>query len=849
MKINNHVRNAIENIRLGTIGAELESVFFPNNEPVPKECVLWDYKESVAEDRLAYAELAKDILSFFNSYGGYLFIGVAEKARDENFSVVGFQRSSDFFVSLRAALDSYSSLKIEVSVSDLNVSGKAVVAIFIPCRPISQPPAFLTKNGPEKKPGRPIFQERTTYFRQHDSTLAATIASQWEFLNSARNHDELLAGGIPLSPVAALSRVVPNNLPDRSLICSHLFGREEILASLWAWIADELEPVRLLAGAGGRGKSSIAYEFASRFFRNAPMPFVQVLWVSAKRFQFRADRNEYMELPECWYSDPRELLEVLCIGTAALTQIDLTSEDESEYTLQKKLRESLRLLPSLIVVDDIDSLQQAQQKRVFELVQQVSAGALSKFLLTTRANFAFSDTQCIQVSGLDGAPYQSFVSDRLERFGLSPLKPVNVRDLQVSSGGSPLWTDSILRLMKQGYQFPQALKEWVGKPGEDARAAALRKELEALSVGAKRILYAASVLQDCSRTELLEITKVGKIEFDESITELQTLFLVDAPKIIENEPRFSVAESTAIAVRESADDLVADHKRLLWAAREFTKKVAAASGTNARKKIGFVVKQAIALISANRNDDAIKTVEAALKAMPDHPDLLMLKGRCLREASPSEAVIALNAAFKRGQRKPLLFDMWYQALSSQGQFAAAVDVANLAIDGGLNRSTWLPLRAHALVQIGLVRHRDGSAEAAVDMLQKAAVDLSAAITANSSSAKQANEHRSDFLSVNDAAWTIATRGSGLGSDLLAFDVAKNALEQGDHRAENVERLMSATSKLIAGVDLATNSVQARAGRTRISDALDALRRARHHPDLPSVAHGAYDVAIKDLEHR
>ena len=848
MQLHNHIRRAIDSIRQGTIGPTLLDIFFPIGIPVPKECALWDYKASFEAEKVAYAELAKDILAFFNSYGGYLFLGVSELIKDEHFAVVGFQRPPNFLASLRGAIDSYSSVQIDIAIADLKITDQNVTAIFIPCRPNSQAPAFLTKNGPEKKSGRPIFSEKTTYFRQFDKTLPASIASQWEFLNSSRNPDELLTGEVALSSTANLSRVVPNNLPDRNLICSHLFGREEILASLWAWIADELEPVRLLAGAGGKGKTSIAYEFASRFFRNAPLPFEQVLWVSAKRKQFRADRNDWMELPECWYSDPQELLEALCIGTVALTQEELDSKEESEYTLQKKLRESLRLLPSFIIVDDIDSLPHStQQKRVFELVQQVTAGAPSKFLLTTRANFAFSDNQCIQVVGLKGEPYQSFVSDRLTRFGLSPLKASDVRALQQSSGGSPLWTDSILRLMRQGYTFRQALSEWKGKPGEDARSAALEKELEALTVGAKRILYVAAALRECSRAELLEITKVGKTEFDETITELQTLFLVDAPKIVKEEPRFSVPESTAMAVMEAAADLVVDHRRLLAAARDFTKRVAAASASDIKKKVAMVLNQAIALMRAGQNDSAIETVEAALKSTPDDPDLLMLKGRCLRETKPSEAASALSTAFKRGQRNPLLFDMWFQALNAQNQFAAAVDVANLAIDGGQDWSIWLPLRARALVQIGTVHHRDGDAKAAVEILLKAAADLGAAVDVNRSSASQASLHKSDFYAVNDAAWSIASRGSGLDAQLLAFDGISNVLKGGDQRVENVDRLLKATSKLIASVDLSADTTQAGAARLRILSALKVLRSVRGHPDLPTSAHAAYDNAIALLE--
>ncbi|WP_081894915.1 ATP-binding protein [Burkholderia paludis] len=845
MNLHDHVRGAIKCVRGGAIGSALLDVFFPDSCPVPKECALWDYKEAFDGSKVAYAELAKDILSFFNSYGGYLFLGVSETAVDEKFSIVGFDKPADFVVQLRGALESYCSSLVEISVSDITVSEKSVISIFIPCRPVSQSPAFLTKNGPEKKPGRPIFMEKTTYFRQFDRTVPATIASQWEFLNSSRNADDLLAGSIKLSPMATVSRVIPNNLPDRNLICTHLFGRDEILASLWAWIADELEPVRLLAGVGGKGKTSIAYEFASRFFRNAPLPFIQVLWVSAKRVQFRADRNEYVELPECWYSSPRELLEVLCLGTAGITQQQLDAKEESEYTLQRTLRESLRLIPSLIVVDDIDSLDPTQQKRVFEIVQQIAPGGNSKFLLTTRANFAFSDTQCILVPGLDGEPYESFVADRLLRFGVSSLSRSDIRPLQKSSGGSPLWTDSILRLVKQGYTLQQAVKEWGGKPGEDARSAALKKELQALSVAARRILYGAAILRDCSRAELLEVTHTGKVEFDAAITQLQMLFLVDSPKIIEREPRFSVPESTATAVLEAADELVADHRRLLSSAREFSKKAAAAAGASTRKKVGLVVKQVIALMSANQIAPAIETVDAALSADYDNPDLLMLKGRCLRETKPSEAVAALNASFKHGQRRPLLFDMWYQTLLDMQQFAAASDVVNLAIDSGMDRAIWLPLRARTTAQIAMIRFADGSLSAAVELLFKAASDLSTAKNSIRNEA-QVESLVNDLTAINDAAWEIANRGTGLEAGLLAYDSALHALNSGDYRSANIDRLLASTRKLVAGVDLSANTTQARAAQTRISDALRGVRAVLSQVSLDRDLRSTYEAAIASL---
>lgn len=846
MRTSDQTAEVIDSIDRGLIGSELVGIFAPDGSLIPTESELWDYKESVADSTVSYAETAKDIIAFHNTYGGYIIIGVAETIKDHGFEPTGFRLPDNFHASLRSALSRYASERINFLTSCFYVSDIALTVVYIPKRPKTTQPVFTVRNGPDKKPGKPLFDERTTYFRRKDECIKASIPEEWEFLNSARDASELLSSPTNLTPAKSINRLIPNNLPDRNLICAQLFGRQEIISELWGWIADDLEGIRLLAGLGGKGKTSIAYEFACSFYRNAPEYFEQVLWLSAKRFQFRADRNEYVELPECWYSSPLELLKSLSVATAAFTQDEIDDEELGEYQLIKALRESLKLIPSLIIVDDIDSLEENDQKRVFEIVQQISATAHSKFLLTTRANYAFSDAQCIRVPGLNGAAYTALVEDRLKRFGLPSLNTAQISKLSESSDGSPLWTDSILRLIRQGYKALEAIREWRSKPGEDARFAALEKELQALSHVARRVLYVASVLRECSRTELLYVTQIGKQQLGDALSELEALFLVDAPKFIETEPRFSIPEATAAAVVDAGSTLVPDHKALYSKARNYSKKASSSSASGKKKRIGFVVNQAISLIKTGDYEKAAATVNAALKTTPNHPDLLLLKGRCLRENDPDKAVTAFSQAFQHGQRRDLLFDLWFQVLCDKALHAHALDVANLALEHSQSQADWYSLRARTHAQISVQRKNEGNSEAAAHLLIKASSDLASAIKLTVD-CSQRDLYAEDLEAVNDAAWKIVYGRTNIEDKLLAFDVAQKALEVKDFRPQSAEKLVIATRQLVQGEDLSGDTRSARAARTRVTDAIQALENAYAQIQDDHTKREALRAALSDLE--
>jgi hypothetical protein len=89
----------------GEIGPDILSEVLPSGEGLLYEKALWDYKLTLPslptsrkpseEEKNEYAakmaEIVKDVVSFYNSYGGYIIAGVDDRSR----SIVGFSGPFD----------------------------------------------------------------------------------------------------------------------------------------------------------------------------------------------------------------------------------------------------------------------------------------------------------------------------------------------------------------------------------------------------------------------------------------------------------------------------------------------------------------------------------------------------------------------------------------------------------------------------------------------------------------------------------------------------------------------------------------------------------------------------------
>jgi len=697
---------------------------FEKGEFFGSESFCLDFKrEGYLEDTLQMAEAVKDVASFYNAYGGFIVFGVEEIEKDVRFRVVGVSETPFNMQLLRGKCQSWLSDPIAFSYSELKLnSGKSLGVLFIPERERVERPNSFQRRGPELKPGKFIFDAGNLAVRRDDQSTLATELRDWQLALGPRVIDEVGASLGRLISEKQSGVALTNNMPSRSVICRRFVGRIDDLTSLWQWLHDDFQFAQVIAGEGGKGKTSLAYEFATQVAYQAPSDISRIVWLTAKKRQFSGIENLWKEMPETHFQCFRSLL--IAIGqNLAFTDEELESASEAE--LRRMVHKEISLQPTLFVLDDIDSLGLDDQRKALEFAQQ-SGRQCVRFLLTTRSNASYSSDAALTLRGLEGKDYQDLLDVLTARYGLE-LSAKDAEQLAGATQGSPLLTDSILRVIKRGNTLRKAIDEWRGQSGEDARNAVLGREIEQLTPEAKRALLCLAYLGECSKTELMSVSALLEYRLEDALSELQSLFIVSSPKIIESEPRFEIGLTAALLVISKRADLATDHAALERHVRKLREKVQRGVLQKNNQQVGKAISQALALIKEGDHEKAMATIDAALRSQKKNPDLLLFKARQLVEARNPDYEAArnlLHEAFKYGARKPVLFELWYKSERELAFGPGVIDAATAALrEAPAEEATWAQRRAEGYVLLGLARHRNREFDQSCRELSTAAKEL------------------------------------------------------------------------------------------------------------------------------
>lgn len=772
-------------VQSGNLSTQVLNELIPNGTPVPRECELWDYKEAFETEAQDYAKTTKSIASFYNTYGGYIIYGIKEVDKDKIFEVAGIPNGEFNLQKLKGQLDKYFGRRLDVSYMELTYGAAEVTIgiLHIPKRPDTIHTISASRRADDSK-NKQIFSEGSTLYRTGDECKQAVTLADFEFLTSSRDLIAELEGR-PFKKIALLD----HNLPDRNFICPHFVGRVEIIQKLWAWLSDEFQYAKVLAGEGGKGKTSIAYEFCQLIASTGAPSFYQIIWLTAKTKQFKAGVDDYIGTPETHYSDLETLLLSICQKTGSP---DDELDDLSINQLKRITRQNLQSVPSFIVIDDVDSTELDEQKRIMETAREIGNGS-SKILLTTRANVSYSSDTAIEVPGLSGEEYDQYIDELKSSMGFDDISPSSVRKLAAASEGSPLFTESILRLCRVGYSIDNAIAEWEGKKGEAVRSAALRREIERLSPEARKVLLTISYIGSCSLAELRHYTELEQLLIEDSIEELGKLFLLQSAPFIESDPRFKSSQSIANLTLSMKELVVPNADRYLGYVKGRAQGLKANAKQSSQAAVGEAIRQSIALLKESDYSRSRATIKALLKKQQFkyNPDLLLALAK-VEAFDPKTDINIVRTAFKdayqHGQRKELLFDLWYQVEAQVGSTSEVVEICRLAItEGRLANTKWYRRSAESKFQLSNIV---GSLDRRLELLNGAYDDASKSIRKTHGALKQ--EIKELSVKLMDRLWTLS---SSEREDFVGLKAMNKAIKAGDIRSINYYRLSEAANSV------------------------------------------------------
>ena len=708
-------------------------LLLPDGRPFDCEGQLWDYKASApclpnqpseaekAAHRIAVAEIVKDAVAFHNAFGGYILFGVKDKGRDRVVGIVDEFNCAD----LNKTLQSYAGANIECLYHTLEVAASTGIVrlglLLIPRRPAGAAPTKLVRKGPEKPNGKRTFQDEV-YVRVRDECRAATNTHEdWLFLHSDRLPPEQVTGAAQVE--------VQAHLPARDYDLVEFVGREEQLADLRRWISDVRSPVRLITGIGGLGKTTLAYRYAEEIIETGAGGVEKVIWLTAKQQTYSALRGKMVPISKVDFSDLDSLFNEIL--KALRHEMPISEEEPSFAEIGDRVVEGLSTIPSLVIVDDLDTLSPEEQKETVAALNSVALRTVgrelspSRILMTSRIDQGLPPTAIVKIRGLERPDFEVHLANLCAAFGVATFTGRDLKDVFEASSGSPLFAASIVRLVKIGENRREVVEKWKGFDGEDVRSFAFQRELERLSGIEARVLYAALLLGETTLGDIAEVVDMPPRTVREHVAGLQAYHLMATVERSQGESAISVPDELQAVIELVRVQLGANAKLV----EEAVGRAHERSG-NQERKVGASIRSIVRLWDTERFEEGVIVATDLRKKFPRNGDAASILGASLLRTKPPryhEADKELDAAAKLGCTKSELLPNMIRAKTQIQDWSGLREITRTRISNEPDRDFALAahLKANSeMISIARVRgDRNRIAELAIESVERVTAKL------------------------------------------------------------------------------------------------------------------------------
>jgi len=366
--------------------------------------------------------------------------------------------------------------------------------------------------------------------------------------------------------------------------------------------------------------------------------------------------------------------------TGGLGEARLPLNTLSEFLEPSLALELLNEFPALVAVDDIDSLE-SENENVIEFFSLHVPETRSKVLFTSRRTIFGMGGSTTHVSGFSDSEAEEFIVSRCQVMELDPAVFVRktVQDIVRATEGSPLFIEDLLRLASVR-PIKEAIRHWQERGGEEARRYALGRECELLTSNARKMLLAAAIWPGpVSFAEIEGVTGASAEAVTAALQELQKLFLVPKPRLIDGKERFEINVNTRSLVRDVYSNSE-DYRRIQTAQRTISSGVPKVG----RGAVGALIRQAMYLLGVAKYQEAEELLLKGLKAHESNPDLFGVLGLVYKAWRPTARLTDAREKFQRAWQlknaKPEMYGHWCRMEIREQEWTKAAEAAGKGLE-------------------------------------------------------------------------------------------------------------------------------------------------------------------------
>lgn len=423
--------------------------------------------------------------------------------------------------------------------------------------------------------------------------------------------------------------------------------------------------------------------------------------------------------------------------------------------------ELLNEFPSLLIIDDIDTLDSKAEEAIEFLLMDLPNITRSRVLVTSRRVLFGMRGSTTQVSGLSPVDAEAFIRSRCDLMGIPTNSVLRLKDsILEATDSSPLFIEDLFRLSQAGLDIEKAIGLWSERRGDKARRYAMECEYEKLDRDAQYLLLALSLQGPCTVDDLVKGLNWDLYKFSDVLNQLKLMFLVPSRKQIEDDTRLALNQNTKKLVLDVFDgtDSYRRVKRQMRAARgELSTK------RSEERLVSQALRRARLLVNQCRPQEAEQLLRDLLSKYPGRADIhANLAWTHKKQGRATDAREEFKRAHQLKCKDRDAYWHWSKLEAGQEEWTASEEVADFGLRVFPNDQALLFRKGYAVHRLAKERYSEEGTNNEVEKLCRKALSL----MEDSLKAANAEQKNNNILSQTYRALVLTAETLGDGPSIL-----------------------------------------------------------------------------------